>query len=123
MDINPQATPSVQQLNAARQDINQLIEKMRSMSSAAQSPVESKQVPEANAFSDLLTQAKTAVDKVNDLQSTSKELKTAYVSGKENVSLAQVVLASQESGLAFQAMLSVRNKLLEAYKEVMNMPI
>ncbi|MEW8162842.1 MAG: flagellar hook-basal body complex protein FliE [Candidatus Thiodiazotropha endolucinida] len=37
--------------------------------------------------------------------------------------LAQVMIAAQKSSLSFEAMVQVRNKLVEAYKDVMNMPI
>ncbi|MGZ5030965.1 MAG: flagellar hook-basal body complex protein FliE, partial [Methylobacter sp.] len=43
--------------------------------------------------------------------------------GDTNVSLAEVMVASQKASVSFQAMLQVRNKLVEAYKDVMNMPI
>jgi len=34
-----------------------------------------------------------------------------------------VMLQAQKASLSFQAMTQVRNKLVEAYKDVMNMPI
>jgi flagellar hook-basal body complex protein FliE len=37
--------------------------------------------------------------------------------------LSQVMIAVQKSSLSFEAMVQVRNKLVEAYKDVMNMPI
>jgi flagellar hook-basal body complex protein FliE len=43
--------------------------------------------------------------------------------GDPNVSLSEVMIASQKSSLAFSAMVEVRNKFLEAYKEVMSMPV
>jgi flagellar hook-basal body complex protein FliE len=47
----------------------------------------------------------------------------AFESGDANVSLAEVMVASQKASVSFQAMLQVRNKLVEAYKDVMNMPM
>ncbi len=46
-----------------------------------------------------------------------------FESGDANVSLAEVMVASQKASVSFQAMLQVRNKLVEAYKDVMNMPM
>jgi len=37
--------------------------------------------------------------------------------------LAEVMIASQKASVSFQAMLQVRNKLVDAYKDVMNMPM
>ena len=71
-------------------------------------------------FSELLKQA---VDNVNDLQSRSGELKTAVEMGDRNVSLAEAMVASQKAGIAFEATVQVRNKLVEAYKSIMSMPV
>lgn len=106
-----------------REDINRMINKMREMANKqAQTNPENK-IQGDNNFSSALTQVKESVNTVNNLQMDSKAVKEAYISGDKNVSLSEVVLASQKSGVAFQALLSVRNKMVEAYKEVMNMPI
>lgn len=75
------------------------------------------QVPE---FSEIL---KSAINKVNDVQKASGNLKTAYELGDPNVDITQVMVASEKSSIAFEAMKQVRNKLVDAYKEIMNMPI
>jgi flagellar hook-basal body complex protein FliE len=41
----------------------------------------------------------------------------------ENVPLTDVVLAMQKSSLSFEATMQVRNKVLRAYEEIMNMPV
>ena len=41
----------------------------------------------------------------------------------DGIDLAQVMIAAQKSSVSFQAMVEVRNKLVEAYKDVMNMPV
>jgi len=76
--------------------------------------------PSSANFGELL---KKAVDNVNDLQSTSGELKTAVEMGDRNVSLAEAMIASQKAGIAFEATVQVRNKLVEAYKSIMSMPV
>jgi flagellar hook-basal body complex protein FliE len=43
--------------------------------------------------------------------------------GDRSVSLAEVMIASQKSSVAFEATVQVRNKLVESYKEIMNMPV
>jgi flagellar hook-basal body complex protein FliE len=66
---------------------------------------------------------KNAVDGVNDLQAHSKQLATAFEMGDRSVSLGDVMIAAQKSSVAFQATVQVRNKVVEAYKEIMNMPV
>ncbi|MEM7503080.1 MAG: flagellar hook-basal body complex protein FliE [Pseudomonadota bacterium] len=74
----------------------------------------------ANNFGNLL---KSSLDSVNELQSQSRDLKTAFERGDTNVSLAEAMIASQKADLSFRAMSEVRNKLVTAYQEIMNMPV
>jgi flagellar hook-basal body complex protein FliE len=65
---------------------------------------------------------RSAVDSVNAQQRVSRELQTSYVRG-EDVSLTDVAIAMQRSSVAFEATVQVRNKILESYKEIMNMTV
>ena len=65
----------------------------------------------------------TALNKVNDVQHQSKELKMAFERGEPGVDITEVMVASQKATVAFEAVKQVRNKLMEAYRDVMNMPI
>ena len=58
---------------------------------------------------------------MNESQMASADMRDAYERG-EDIPLTDVVLAMQSS-LAFEATLQVRNKLLKAYEDVMNMPV
>lgn len=71
-------------------------------------------------FSELLKQS---VEAVNVEQNKSKDMKNAFERGDADVDLAEVMLQAQKASLSFQAMTQVRNKLVEAYKEVIQMPI
>lgn len=63
------------------------------------------------------------VKQVNDAQSASTDLSTRFEQGDERVSLAQVMVSGQKANLSFQAVVQVRNKLLAAYQDVMNMQV
>jgi flagellar hook-basal body complex protein FliE len=63
------------------------------------------------------------VNQVNEAQTASTDLAARFEQGDEKVSLAQVMVASQKSSVSFQAVVQVRNKLLAAYQDVMNMQI
>ena len=84
--------------------------------------VEVKSV-EQNNFASILSQASNSINAVNNLQNESSQLKAAYASGDKSINLSEVVLASQKSSLAFQALLQVRNKMVDAYRDVMSMPM
>ncbi|WP_448581888.1 flagellar hook-basal body complex protein FliE [Thermaurantiacus sp.] len=59
---------------------------------------------------------------VNRLQQTSEAKTTAFERG-ETHDLAEVMLARQKASLAFEAVLQARNRLLGAYRDIMNMPV
>ena len=66
---------------------------------------------------------KHAVDAVNDTQMKSAELQTAYQRGDESVDLTEVMIQMQKASVSFEAMTQVRNRLVSAYQDIMNMPI
>jgi flagellar hook-basal body complex protein FliE len=67
-------------------------------------------------------QIKDALDSVANAQETSKMLSQNYELGKEH-DLTKVMVSQNISSLAFQMTLNVRNKMLNAYKDIMNMPV
>jgi len=102
-----------------------LLMQMRSLAAQAEQlqaqPVRNAVPSEgAEAFADLLKQG---IESVNGEQHKAAELKQAFETGEPGVELSQVMLQVQKASLSFEAMTQVRNKLVEAYKEVMNMPI
>lgn len=64
----------------------------------------------------------TQLQKINEINARAGKLTVAYERGEE-VDIAKVMLARQESSIAFEATLQVRNKLLSAYKDIMSMPV
>jgi len=72
-----------------------------------------------SGFGDLVRQT---VDKVNANQMQASKISSAYERG-EGVPLTDVVLSMQKSSLSFEATLQVRNKVLKAYEDILNMPV
>jgi flagellar hook-basal body complex protein FliE len=64
-----------------------------------------------------------AIDRVSATQRTSGELQQAFELGDPRADLARVMVAMQQSQVAFKATVEVRNRLVQAYQDVMNMPI
>ena len=67
-------------------------------------------------------QIKGALDSVANAQENSKILAQNFELGKEH-DLTKVMVSQNISSLAFQMTLNVRNKMLNAYKDIMNMPV
>jgi flagellar hook-basal body complex protein FliE len=105
-------------------DSTQLLNQLRMNSMLAQNKTSPNAALESSqqspSFSTLLQQS---IDKVNELQKHSGALGKAFELGDPNVSLAEVMIAKQKAGIAFQSVLQVRNKLTEAYKEIMSMHV
>jgi flagellar hook-basal body complex protein FliE len=102
--------------------IESVLSQIRAMSSQAQGPAATtaKDGAERPDFAGLLQES---VSKVNEIQQTAGNLAAAFEAEDPNVDLAQVMIAVEKSGLAFQALTQVRNKLISAYQEIMNMPV
>ncbi|MCB1763270.1 MAG: flagellar hook-basal body complex protein FliE [Gammaproteobacteria bacterium] len=102
-------------------NIEQVLAQMRTIRiQAAGSPELPDPAVQNVSFSNLLKQS---IDTVNQTQVQANEMKQAFELGRDDVNLSEVMIAVQKSSLSFEAMLQVRNKLIDAYKEVMNMPI
>lgn len=125
-------------MRTERADINQLLQQMKQVQSQLkpQGGIHESAIAQGlgapkglegaagadkpQGFGDLLKQA---VSSVNETQQQASALSTAYEKGDPKISLAQVMVASQKASVSFQAITQVRNKLVEAYKDVMSMPM
>lgn len=66
---------------------------------------------------------KDAFENVNTLQNEAGSMQSRFDVGDRSVTLADVMIASQKSGLSFEATLQIRNKLVDAYQSIMQMQI
>jgi flagellar hook-basal body complex protein FliE len=103
-------------------EVNQVIQQMRNMASLAENKMSVE--PGANvAGPDFAQLLKDSVNQVNQTQKAAGSLATAFEMGDSSVNLSEVMVALQKANISFQAMTQVRNNLLSAYKEVMNMQV
>lgn len=112
------SSSGLESIMALRQEVLSRNAALREARAASGNPVQ----PGANAtpaegFADTL---QVAVQKVSAVQHRSGAMQAAYERG-EVTDIAQVMLARQEAGIAFEATLQVRNKLLSAYQDIMRM--
>ena len=64
-----------------------------------------------------------ALDKANEVMLESSALKKSHDLGDPGVDLTRTLIAARKAEVAFSATLQVRNKLVDAYKDIMNMQI
>ena len=75
---------------------------------------------DSQGFAELL---KSSINAVNEAQTSAADMAAALELGDKSVALPEVMIALQKASLSFQAMTEVRNRLVSAYQEIMNMPI
>ena len=66
---------------------------------------------------------KQGLDSVNSTQMKATDLADKFERGVPGVELPQVMLEMQKANVSFRAVAEVRNKFVEAYREIMNMPL
>jgi flagellar hook-basal body complex protein FliE len=95
---------------------------------AARSAVGSLSAPGATAgagapgatFSTLLRES---LADVNNAQRVADRQSARFVAGAPDVSLPEVMVSVQKASLELEAVTQVRNRLIAAYQEIMNMPV
>jgi len=98
----------------------QLLSQIRTLGRNLQTPQIAPREPGSADFGQML---KSSVDAVNEAQQHSGELKRGFEKGTGDASLAEVMIASQKADISFRAVTEVRNKLVQAYQDIMNMPV
>ncbi len=99
--------------------IDQMVAQLRAVAAqAAQAPA-----AEDAAAVDFAALLKSALAETNAAQLGARELSQQFATGDPNASLEDVVLTLQKASISFQTMVQVRNKLVSAYQEIMNMQV
>lgn len=81
-----------------------------------------QQITENSSSENFLSNIEKAIQNVSETQKKSAEITKNFELGFEN-DLTKVMIQQQLSSLGFQMTLNVRNKVLSAYKDIMNMPV
>jgi flagellar hook-basal body complex protein FliE len=101
------------------QGIDQLLQELNSLAARAGGQ---EQAPAAGApdFSETL---KATLDQVNNAQQQAGQLAQQFDLNAPDVNLHDVMVSLQKASLSFQTMVQVRNRLVSAYQEIMNMQV
>jgi len=112
--------------------VDQVLGQIRAMRSLTQplpgvgtatAPIPLKPAQGVEPVSDFGSLLKTSVQAVNATQQQAETTATAWERGDSEVSLTQVMVSLQKADVSFKAMMEVRNKMVDAYQEVMRMSI
>jgi flagellar hook-basal body complex protein FliE len=102
--------------------IQQVLSEMRALQARA-TGAPAPAAASAAQPSDFAELMKNSVDRIASMQNQATALSAAYEAGDKSVDLTKVMLEVQKASLAFHAMTEVRNKLLDAYTQVMSMSV
>lgn len=101
--------------------IQQVLAQMRSLQGASGlEQSQSAQGGEQTSFAELMSRS---LEQVNENQQAAAEMSAAFERGESDADLTEVMIAMQKARVSFEAMSEVRNKLVDAYKQIQNMPI
>ncbi len=107
-----------------RIEISESLSKIRALSNQVKAPEASRITSsKISQFDHVMDIAKESISQINHSQLQAEALSHSYLAGDPNVTISQVMMTTMKSKLAFEGLLVVRNKLLDAYKEIMNMPV
>ena len=72
---------------------------------------------------DFASLLKSSLDGVSQAQNQAVSLQNAFVMGDDKVSLSDTMIAMQKANISLQATVQVRNKVVAAYNDIMNMQV
>lgn len=102
-------------------EAQQLIQEMQQLANGAQNkPVLQETETQLESFGNLFAEQ---LNKVNQASQETASLQDKFVLGDPDVTLPQVMIASQKSSLYTQFLVEARNKMISAYNEIMNMSV
>ncbi len=101
--------------------VDSLLSEMRAAMAVAQGGAAPKLA--AITTTDFASVLKSSLDGVAQAQNHAETMQKAFVLGDDKVSLSDVMIDMQKANISFQATVQVRNKVIAAYNDIMNMQV
>jgi flagellar hook-basal body complex protein FliE len=105
-------------------NVNNVLAQIRALSAQASAqattPAAAKPAAGGDSFGSVL---KSSIDSVNNAQADASRLQRLFESGDPNTDLSSVMLATSKAQVGFRGMVEVRNRMVSAYQDIMNMQI
>ena len=106
--------------------VDNLLAEMRAAIAVAQggaAPKVATGATGAAGATDFASVLKSSLDGVAQAQNHAESMQKAFVLGDDKVSLSDVMIDMQKANISFQATVQVRNKVIAAYNDIMNMQV
>lgn len=103
--------------------IDQVLSQLRAAAAMAKTGSSEGAAPASEDGADFAATLKGALDRVNGQQQTASTMAADFAAGKEGTELHEVMIALQKANVSFQEAIQVRNRLVTAYQEIMNIQV
>lgn len=105
------------------QSIDSLLAQMRAAVAAAEGKPAAAASTAAPGQADFASLLKSSLDQVAQTQNQAESLEQRFTLGDPLVSLSDAMIAMQKANISLQAAVQVRNKVVSAYNDIMNMQV
>jgi flagellar hook-basal body complex protein FliE len=102
-------------------EIDRVLAQIRSLSTQLRPGASPSAPTAAGGPSEFATLLRQGIDQVNQSQQRATELADAFARGTPGVELPQVMVQMEKATVSFRALTEVRNRLISAYQDIMNM--
>lgn len=103
--------------------IDQLLTQLRTASAIASGGAAPGPAAGPAGGTDFARILQTSLEQVSGAQQEASKLAAQFELGDPNANLQEVMVSLQKANISFQAMVQVRNKLVSAYHDIMNMQV
>jgi len=107
----------------SQMEIDRVLAQIRALSTQVRPAATSASQPKAAGVSEFASLLKSGIEQVNQQQQRAGQLADSFERGTPGVELPQVMLEMQKASVSFRALNEVRNRLISAYQEIMNMSL
>jgi flagellar hook-basal body complex protein FliE len=105
----------------SQMEIDRVLAQIRSLSSQLGPGAPRPAATQASGPSEFANLLRQGIDQVNQSQQSANQLADAFARGAPGVQLPQVMVQMEKASVSFRALTEVRNRLISAYQDIMNM--
>ncbi|MDE2049977.1 MAG: flagellar hook-basal body complex protein FliE [Gammaproteobacteria bacterium] len=105
----------------SQMEIDRVLAQIRSLSTQARPSAAQPAAAQGSGESQFATLLRQGIDQVNQSQQRATQLADAFARGAPGVELPQVMVQMEKASVSFRALTEVRNRLISAYQDIMNM--
>jgi flagellar hook-basal body complex protein FliE len=105
----------------SQMEIDRVLAQIRSLSTQLQPKAAQPPTTQTSGPGDFATLLRQGIQQVNQSEQTASQLADAYTRGAPGVELPQVMVQMEKASVSLRALTEVRDRLVSAYTDIMNM--